>query len=172
MKSLGLSNVEVGLVSAIPNFLGAVAMILSARSSDRTGKRVQHVTATCLLGALAMAASSLAHDGIFIMIGLTVALIGAFGFLATFWALPSTFLTGRAAAGGFGLILSIGNSSGFFGPYLVGWLKQTTPGYSGSLLALSGFLLLAATLTMIFGRSVRSPRESVPVSPSPGLTGK
>ncbi|WP_081889516.1 MFS transporter [Caballeronia sordidicola] len=162
VKSLGLSNVEVGLVSAIPNFLGAVAMILWARSSDRTGKRVWHVTATCLLGAVAMAASSLAHDGIFIMIGLTVALIGAFGFLATFWALPSTFLTGRAAAGGFGLILSIGNSSGFFGPYLVGWLKQTTPGYSGSLLALSGFLLLAAMLTMAFGRSVRSARWLVP----------
>ncbi|ASL48785.1 Putative tartrate transporter (plasmid) [Burkholderia sp. AD24] len=162
VKSLGLSDVTVGLVCAVPNLLGAVAMVLWARSSDRTGKRVWHVTATCLLGAAAMALSSLAHHGVLVMLGLSVALIGAFGFLATFWALPQTFLTGRAAAGGFGLILSIGNSSGFFGPYLVGWLKQTTHGYSGSLLWLSAFLLTAAILTQIFGASVRNVRTAVP----------
>jgi MFS transporter, ACS family, tartrate transporter len=162
VKSLGLNDVTVGLVCAVPNLLGAIAMVLWARSSDRTGKRVWHVTATCQLGAAAMALSSLAHNGVLVMLGLSVALIGAFGFLATFWALPQTFLTGRAAAGGFGLILSVGNSAGFFGPYLVGWLKQTTPGYSGSLLWLSGFLLVTAILTQIFGASVRKRRTAVP----------
>lgn len=161
VKSLGLSDVTVGLVCAVPNLLGAVAMVLWARSSDRTGKRVWHVSATCLVGAAAMALSSLTHHGVLVMLGLSVALIGAFGFLATFWALPQTFLTGRAAAGGFGLILSIGNSSGFFGPYLVGWLKQTTPGYSGSLQWLSAFLLIAALLTLIFGASLRKRRITV-----------
>jgi len=165
LKSFGLGNVSVGLVSAIPNLLSAIAMILWARSSDRTGKRVLHVVATCLVAAIAMAASSLAHDGIFVMIGLTVALIGAFGFLATFWALPATFLTGRAAAGGFGLILSIGNSSGFFGPYIVGWIKEYTLGYSGSLFVLSGFLLVAALLTLIFAFNVRTMRDSLGVAP-------
>ena len=130
LKSFGLSTVTVGFVSAIPNFVSAIGMVLWARSSDRTGKRVAHVVATCLVGASALALSGLFEARILVMTGLGVALIGGFGFLATFWALPSTFLTGRAAAGGFGLILSIGNSSGFFGPYIVGWIKEATRGFN------------------------------------------
>jgi ACS family tartrate transporter-like MFS transporter len=156
LKSFGLANVTVGFLSAVPNFLSAIGMVLWARSSDRTGKRVSHVVATCVVGAAALAVSSLLDDRLLVMLGLTVALIGGFGFLATFWALPSTFLTGRAAAGGFGLILSIGNSSGFFGPYLVGWIKEASHGYNGSLFALSGFLLAAVLLTLVFARSVQS----------------
>ncbi len=84
VKSFGLGNATVGLVTAIPHFFGAVAMIIWARSSDRSGKRVWHVAAACLLGAVAMAASSLAPNSLLVMIGLTVALVGAYGFLATF----------------------------------------------------------------------------------------
>ncbi len=150
LKSFGLDTVTVGFVSAIPNFVSAVGMVLWARSSDRTGKRVEHVVATCLVGAAALAVSSILDDPRLVMVWLTVALLGGFGFLATFWAVPSTFLTGRAAAGGFGLILSIGNSSGFFGPYIVGWLKEETHGYGGSFLALSGFLVAAVALSLTF----------------------
>ncbi|MBN4666962.1 MFS transporter [Pandoraea nosoerga] len=156
LKSFGLDTVTVGLVSAIPNFVSAVGMVLWARSSDRTGQRVGHVVATCLLGAAALAVSSAFSDPRVLMVGLTVALIGGFGFLATFWAVPSTFLTGRAAAGGFGLILSIGNSSGFFGPYIVGWLREETHGYGGSFLALSGFLIAAVLLSLTFVRRARA----------------
>ena len=155
LKSFGLSTVTVGFVSAIPNFVSAIGMVLWARSSDRTGKRVAHVVATCLVGASALALSGLFEARILVMTGLGVALIGGFGFLATFWALPSTFLTGRAAAGGFGLILSIGNSSGFFGPYIVGWIKEATRGYNGSLMVLAGFLVVAALLTLTFARTGR-----------------
>jgi MFS transporter, ACS family, tartrate transporter len=154
LKSFGLDNVTVGFVSAVPNLVSAIGMLLWARSSDRTGKRVTHVVATCLVGAAALAVSGALNDRLLVMVGLTFALIGGFGFLATFWALPSTFLTGRAAAGGFGLILSIGNSSGFFGPYLVGLIKESTRDYNGSLCALSGFLLLAALLTLLFARKM------------------
>ncbi|PMS36067.1 sugar phosphate permease [Trinickia symbiotica] len=156
LKSFGLDTVTVGFVSAIPNFVSAVGMVLWARSSDRTGKRVGHVIATCIVGAAALAASSVLTDPKWVMVGLTVALIGGFGFLATFWAVPSTFLTGRAAAGGFGLILSIGNSSGFFGPYIVGWLKEETHGYGGSFFALSGFLLAAVLLSLTFAYRARA----------------
>ena len=155
LKSFGLSTVTVGFVSAIPNFVSAIGMVLWARSSDRTGKRVAHVVATCLVGASALVLSGLFEARILVMTGLGVALIGGFGFLATFWALPSTFLTGRAAAGGFGLILSIGNSSGFFGPYIVGWIKEATRGYNGSLMVLAGFLVVAALLTLTFARTGR-----------------
>jgi MFS-type transporter involved in bile tolerance (Atg22 family) len=41
-----------------------------------------------------------------------------------FWTLPSAFLSGAAVAAGIGVINSIGNLSGFLGPYWVGWMTD------------------------------------------------
>src|SRR5450830_63675 len=159
VKSFGVSNVEVGLIVAVPNFFGAIAMVIWARRSDRTGKRIWHVVAACLFGAAGMVLASLMQETAYIIAGLTMALIGAFAFLATFWALPPAFLTGRSAAAGFALILSVGNMSGFVGPLLVGWIKETTKSYSGSFVMLSGFLIGGALLTLLFGRKTRLVEE-------------
>src|ERR1700744_2655290 len=43
IKGLGLSNLEVGYVSALPSLCTAVGMILISRSSDRSGERFWHV---------------------------------------------------------------------------------------------------------------------------------
>jgi len=155
VKSYGLTNVEVGLVTAIPNLCGAIAMLIWARRSDRTGKRIWHVITASLFGAAGMIVASLMQETTYIIMGLSFALIGAFAFLATFWALPPAFLTGRSAAAGFALILTVGNMSGFVGPLLVGWIKEATHSYSGSFLMLSTFLLGAALLTALFGRRTR-----------------
>ena len=42
---------------------------------------------------------------------------------STFWPIPSSFLTGSAAAGGLAMIVSIGNLGGFVGPYLIGVIQ-------------------------------------------------
>lgn len=44
------------------------------------------------------------------------------------------------------MIISVGQLGGLVGPYLVGWLKQTTNSFTWSFLALAAFFLLAATL--------------------------
>jgi ACS family tartrate transporter-like MFS transporter len=51
--------------------------------------------------------------------------------------LPSTFLTGSAAAGGIALINSISNLSGLVGPYVIGLLREASGSFH------SGMLLLA-----------------------------
>lgn len=48
IKSFGLSNVEIGLVNAIPYGIASIAMILWGRSSDRKNERLWH-TAIALL---------------------------------------------------------------------------------------------------------------------------
>jgi len=159
VKSFGVSNVEVGLICAVPNFFGAVAMVIWARRSDQTGKRIWHVVVACLFGAAGMLFASLMQETAYIIAGLTIALVGAFAFLATFWALPPAFLTGRSAAAGFALILSVGNMSGFVGPLLVGWIREASKSYSGSFVMLSGFLIAGAILTLLFGRRTRLVEE-------------
>ena len=68
--------------------------------------------------------------------------------MPVFWALPSTFLTGTAAAGGIALINSLGNVGGFIGPYLMGWFKQMTSGYSAGLIAVSCTLLVGGLIAL------------------------
>jgi ACS family tartrate transporter-like MFS transporter len=73
--------------------------------------------------------------------------------------LPSSFLTGTAAAAGMALINSVGNLGGFFGPFIVGWIKDSTGSFDDGLYALAGFMVLAAIVTVI-GVKGRRPRTA------------
>jgi ACS family tartrate transporter-like MFS transporter len=58
-----------------------------------------------------------------------------------------------AAAGGLALLNSFANLGGFFGPGLMGWLKQETGDFTGGLLALAGMEALAAVAVILIGRA-------------------
>jgi nitrate/nitrite transporter NarK len=61
--------------------------------------------------------------------------------------MPTAFLAGASAAGGIGLITSLGNLGGFFSPYMIGWLKDLTQSSHAGMYALTGWLLLGALIT-------------------------
>ena len=65
-----------------------------------------------------------------------------------FWAIPPTFLSGPAAAGGIALINSVPNLGGQVGPWLVGVLRKHSGGFSAGLLLSSGLLLAAGLLAL------------------------
>ena len=78
-----------------------------------------------------------------------LAAAGTAGYLPGFWALPTSFLTGTAAAASIGLINSFGNLGGFVGPYVVGYLSKKTGGsYLGGILYLSASALVASMLIL------------------------
>ena len=60
---------------------------------------------------------------------LSLAAMGVWGTLGPFWALPTAFLTGRAAAGGVALVNSVANIGGFVGPTVMGYCA-TSPAVS------------------------------------------
>jgi D-galactonate transporter len=151
VKAFGLTNVQTGFVTAIPYLFGTVAMILWARHSDATRERVFHVGAPLILIAVALAVSSYMTDPVVTMVVLTVAAIGVFCTFAVFWTLPTAWLSGTAAAGAIALINSIGNLAGFGGPYLIGWIKDSTGSTANGLLALAVLPLLAGLLVFFGG---------------------
>ena len=69
-----------------------------------------------------------------------------------FWTLPTSLLRGTAAAAGLALLNSFSNLGGFFGPYLMGWAKQTTGNFTLGMVLLSGMLMLAAVSVIVIGR--------------------
>ncbi|UFZ07467.1 MFS transporter [Bradyrhizobium ontarionense] len=151
VKAFGLTNAQTGFVSAIPYAFGTIAMILWARHSDATRERVVHVGAPMILIAVALAVSSVTGDPTLTMVALTVAAIGVFCVFGVFWTLPTAWLSGTAAAGAIALINSIGNLAGFGGPYLVGWIKDSTGSTAHGLLALSVLPLIAGLLVFFGG---------------------
>jgi MFS transporter, ACS family, tartrate transporter len=132
-------------------------MLLWSRHSDRTGERVWHVAPPAFLGATAVAASLHLGSPLLTMVGITVTAIGIFCAVPTLWQLPSVFLAGPAAAAGIGLINSIGNLSGFLGPYLTGWLRDATGNFEAGMYVVAGFMALSGTIVLIVGRRLRVP---------------
>jgi MFS transporter, ACS family, tartrate transporter len=156
VKAFGLTNAQTGFVTAIPYLFGTIAMVLWARHSDATRERVAHVGGPLLLTALALGVSSYTTDPTTTMIVLTMAAIGMFCTFAVFWTLPTAWLSGTAAAGAIALINSIGNLAGFGGPYLIGWVKETTGNTSTGLLVLSLLPLAAGLLAFLDGHEAKA----------------
>lgn len=91
-----------------------------------------------------------------VMVPVTFAAIGIYSALPVFWALPSKFLTGAAAAGGIGLINSLGNLGGFAAPYTTGALADLT-GSNRSGMWVIGVVMTACAVLVVALRAAPSP---------------
>jgi D-galactonate transporter len=150
IKSSGVQEVfHVGLLAAIPYVVAAVAMVLAARHSDRTGERRWHAACAALAGAAGLIGATVYSDNtVLAMVSLSVATAGILSTFPLFWSLPTALLGGTAAAAGIALINSVGNLAGFVSPYLVGAVKDATGSTSAGMLVLAASLLLGAALVV------------------------
>jgi ACS family tartrate transporter-like MFS transporter len=144
----GGSDFEVGLLSAIPYAVGASGMVIVGRHSDRTGERRWHVAIAAFAGGLAFAASAFVHTlGPSILL-LSIAALGFASMLAPFWALATSAVGGTGAAAGIALINSVGNVGGFVGPYLLGWVLDTTHSFTAGLVVIGAILIAGGALVL------------------------
>jgi ACS family tartrate transporter-like MFS transporter len=158
----GLGDFGVGLLSAVPYLAAAVAMVLVGSHSDRTGERRWHLAVPALVGAIGLALSAFLQPApVLALAALSLAALGIWSAFGPFWSLPTTFLTGTAAAGGMALINSVGNLGGFLGPYLVGAVRSTTQSFTGGLLALALILLLGVVLALCLRPAVAVAEPSL-----------
>ena len=152
VKAMGYSNLDVGLIVALPYAVSAVAMVVWGRHSDAVSERVRHVVYPALLSTFGFIGAATIADGWIALICLTLAAVGIYAALAPLWATPSLFLRGTAAAGGIAMINAVGNIGGFLGPYLVGWIKDATGGYAAAMVVLGLSLAVAAVVMTTIGR--------------------
>jgi MFS transporter, ACS family, tartrate transporter len=157
IKQLGVSSMTVGLLNAIPPIVSVIAMVLWSRHSDRTGERTWHVVLACLAAAVGLIVAAMANSVVGLIASLTLVNIGISCAKPPLWTMPTTFLSGAAAATGIATINSIGNLGGFAGPAVIGWLKESTGSYSGGLYFVAGLLVMSAVLTLLLARSQRRP---------------
>jgi D-galactonate transporter len=154
-----MSVVERGLVNAVPYVVGAVVMVPWARHGDRTRERTWHVALPVLVGGVAIPIALYLGNPVAAMAAVTVCAVGVCAALPTFWALPTNFLTGAAAAGGIALINSLGNVSGFAGPYVTGWLRDWTGTQRAGLWVVGICMVSAALVVLRLGRTAGRPAD-------------
>jgi D-galactonate transporter len=144
-KLSGSSNLMITLITAIPYCFYLIAMLLLGWSSDRTGERRWHTALSMLVVGIGLLLSIAAQDHAVLAVSMfCVASAGLGGYLPGFWALPTRFLTGAAAAATIGLVNSVGNLGGFVGPYVVGYLNNATGSFIGGVLYLAVSAFAAA----------------------------
>ncbi len=74
-----------------------------------------------------------------------------------FWTIPASQLTGPAAAAGLALINSLGGLAGFFGPTLIGMIRDRTGSFSLGMIMLAAAAAAAAALVVAVGGSRAAP---------------
>jgi MFS family permease len=137
----------IGLVSAIPWTASAIAMILYAHHSDKTGERRRHVALGAGLAGLAFAAGAVAwHSGTFAVVLVTLSAMGIMCGQSVFWSLPTAALSGAAASAGIAWINSVGNLAGYLSPFLVGHIRDMTGSMMLAQLVLAGSCIVAAAI--------------------------
>lgn len=136
------TNLQIGLLTALPHLCAIVAMSLVGINSDRTGERRWHLAGSALAAAIGWAIVACAPTPLVAMAGLCLAQSGMMSMLPVFWTLPSVFLSGVAAAGGIALINSVANIGGFFGASILGFMGL----WSMAIILLAGSLLTSLVI--------------------------
>ena len=144
----GVSDLTIGILSAIPYVAAAIAMMLVGLHSDRSGERRWHTAVPAFAGAFAMVAAAYSTSLTPSIIALSIAVLGVFSMMGPFWSMPTSLLSGTAAAVGIAVINSIGNLGGFVGPYVIGLVRTSTGQFKGGLLLVSACLAVGGCLVL------------------------
>jgi len=162
--ALGTSNSATSLIVGGIYLLAAIVYPLAGMLSDRIDDR-------CGLAALGLAFYCVGGIGVALLphtmlrvVALVVLNVGNPIFMTSFWCVPTKLLKGSSAAAGIALVSSIGTSGGFFGPSIIGFLKQTTGSDSGAFLGLASLALFGAFVCIAL-------RQTAAFSPSRRVIG-
>ena len=152
----GASDFRVGILSAIPYAVAAVAMVVVGRHSDATGERRWHIALSAAVGGVALALAGFVR-GVVPAIGLlSLATAGLASMLGPFWAFATSFLGGIGAAAGIALVNSVGNVGGFVGPNIVGVVREATSDFAAGL-AIVGAILVAGGVLVLTVNPSKKP---------------
>jgi len=165
VKAFGIKGYfGVGLITAIPYGVAVIGMIILSQHSDKTGERRLHYVVNVTAGALGLILSGVfASQPVLAIIFLSIGTLGVIGSMPLFWPLPSAFLAGTAAAAGIGIVNSVGNLGGYFGPNIPIWAKHVSSDPSAALYIIAGILMVGAFLTHFFVPQTLRVRVGSPI---------
>jgi MFS family permease len=160
VKGFGYSMSMVGTLMIIPNALGLIGMIYWGRRSDRKQERFGHAAAANMLASIALLGAMLLTEPLLRGICFSVAFAATVCMIVPFWAIPGTFLSGKAMAGGIATVSAMGVTGGFLAPYYVGYMKDVTGSYQIPFLTIALFAMVISVIFFVVGSRQQRVRDS------------
>lgn len=150
IREHGVSDaVDIGLLTAIPYIVGVIGMILICKHSDKKQERRWHLAVCMFGGCIGLLMVVWFGQSLVVSLGaITLAATCILTAMPVFWTIPTSYMSGSAAAGGIAAINSIGLLGGFTSPAVIGWIKITTGSINYGLCIFSAVLACGAVLLL------------------------
>lgn len=144
----GSSNVAIGLLAAIPQFVTIVVMVVVGHYSDRFQERKWHLFGPMAASAIGWFLTAYADDAAIRMAGVCLASAGSYTAMSIFWTTPDRAFSRRSRAVGIAVINAFGNISSALNPLVMGWLHDLTGNFSSGAAYSATLMILAAALAL------------------------
>jgi MFS transporter, ACS family, tartrate transporter len=124
IKQFKVTDTVVGLLSTIPYIVGAVVMCWWAARSDARKERFWHFIVPSLIFSVGFVVTAFSSSPWVSLLGMIISTTAFLSAVPVFYTLPASFLVGAASAGGMAVCNAVGNIGGFFGPWILGYVRQ------------------------------------------------
>jgi MFS transporter, ACS family, tartrate transporter len=156
-RQSGLSDLNVGMLGALPYVALLFAMLFNGWHSDKQRERRWHCTVPSLIAATGLLGLVFQpHSTPLALALISLATLGN-AYLPAMWAMPTEYLTKSAAAAAVGMINAVGSVAGFAGPYLFGYLNTKFGSFSYGLAVLMFTSLFAGLLVLRIPKRTMAP---------------
>ena len=149
VHATGLSPIASNYVTAIPYVFGAIGMIGWARVSDRTGDRLWTTAAASFLAALGLVLSVTVQMPLAQLGAICLATTGIYALKGPNMAQVTESFSGRTGPGAVAMVSALGGLSGFVLPFVIGWIREASGGFTGGLLFLALLSFLGAAQVLL-----------------------
>jgi sugar phosphate permease len=145
------SSLHTGIVFTFPFIVGAIALLVVARHSDKTRERRKHAATAMALGGLfiLLAAAMIHYSPLLAFTFIILSGVGAYGPMAPFWAIPTETLPAKTVGSVMGFVNAIGNLGAYFAPLIVGHLNKTTGNFVLGFAYLGAITVLGAAFCFL-----------------------
>lgn len=168
VRDLGLSNTEIGVANSVSYLVAIVGMVLWARSSDRTGERRWHLTASMLLAAVGLAYAAWLGGSLWSLAALAIASIGYYACPPCIFAISPSVLAPVEAAAGIAFINCFAQIGSIVGPYGAGWIRFETGGFQDALYFMAACSILAAVIAALIKAPNTAPAQPLALKRATG----
>jgi D-galactonate transporter len=151
IRSWGVTDMlQIGMYAAIPNLVGAVAMVLVARHSDAKMERRWHLIGCVLLASVGMLLTVMVKGNLALSLAcLSLAVVGVASATPIFFTIPTAYLAPASAAAGLALISSLGNLGAAVSPSLTGLISARTGNPLDSMFLVIALYALVAVIVWL-----------------------
>ena len=162
LKNLsGWSTSLIGWAIAIPMMAALVVQPAIGHPATVTSDKVGRVSCTLFVGAIGLGLSPFAQSLPVALALVCLSAIGIHAAMGVWWTIPTTFLTGPAAAGSVALINSCGNLGGWVGPNMMAWVKVNTGSFAAGYFIMGAAMLVSGLLVLTIQYKLNGQRKDV-----------